>query len=173
MFNHMKQKFPIIIGIVVLLVASYFYLYPKLIQPPKPTEFKDVIITLERTACYGFCPAYKLTIYGDGKIVYDGKYFVKTKGVQNSQIPTDKVKGLVDEFYKIDYFSLQDKYYAPVTDLPTTTTAITIDGKTKKVVNYYGAPEKLSELENIIDEITNSKKWIGKCTSRLDETTCE
>ena len=43
----MKQKFLIIIGIVVLLLVSYFYLYPKLVQPPKPTEYQNVVITLE------------------------------------------------------------------------------------------------------------------------------
>ena len=169
----MKQKLLIIGGIIVLLVIFYLYLYPRSTQPPRSGDFKDVTITLERTGCFGFCPTYKLVIYGDGRVVYDGKYFVKTKGIRNFQISQVKVKELVDEFYNIDYFSLQDKYDAPVTDLPTQTTSITIGGKTKKVVDYYGAPKKLSELENKIDDITNSKSWIGKCTSRLDESACE
>ena len=169
----MKQKILIIVGILALVAVSYFYLYPKLTQPPKPTEFKDVTITLERTGCFGTCPTYILSIYGDGRVVYNGKYFVKTKGIQNFQISQDKVRELVNEFYRIGYFSLQDKYDAPVTDLPTTTTSITIDGKTKKVVNYYGAPKNLGELENKIDEITNTKILIGKCTSRFDANACE
>ncbi len=169
----MKQKLLITIGIIGLLAGSYFYLHPKLTEPPKPTEFKDVIITLERTGCLGTCPSYNLTIYGDGKVVYDGKYFVKTKGMQNFLITQDKVKELVNEFYKIGYFSLQDKYDPPFTDLPKTITSITIDGKTKKVVSYDGGPEKLSELENKINAITNTKILIGKCTSQFDASACE
>ena len=163
----MKKKILITVGVVVLLVASYFsyfYLYPKLIQPPKPTGYKDVIITLERTSCYGICPDYKLTMYGDGRVVYEGKRFVKVTGTQTAQISQDKVEEIVNEFYQTDYFSLRDEYTASITDLPTTVTSISIDGKTKKVVDYYGAPEKLNELENKIDEITNSKSWVGKCT---------
>ena len=158
----MKQRFLIIIGIIALLAAFYFYLYPKLTQPLKQSEYKEVVITLERTLCYGLCPNYKLTIFGDGKVVYEGKNFVKVTGIQTAQISQNKVKELVDEFNQIGYFSLRDEYTEKVTDLPTTITSIIIDGKTKKIVNYYGAPKKLNELENKIDEITNSINWVGK-----------
>ena len=33
----------------------------------------DTVITLERTACFGTCPIYTITIYGDGRVVYDGE----------------------------------------------------------------------------------------------------
>ncbi len=141
---------------------------PKPIGPLKPIEFEEVVLTLERTACEGNCPIYKLTIYGDGKIVYEGKRLVNVTGTQTTKISPDKVKDLVNEFYRIDYFSLKEKYTIrcyrgicqDVTDLPTTITSITIDGKSKKVENYYGAPKQLDELENKIDEITNSNQWV-------------
>ena len=97
----MKQRFLIIIGIIALLAAFYFYLYPKLTQPLKQSEYKEVVITLERTLCYGLCPNYKLTIFGDGKVVYEGKNFVKVTGIQTAQISQNKVKELVDEFNQI------------------------------------------------------------------------
>lgn len=122
--------------------------------------FSDVVITLERTGCYGTCPVYKLSISGDGEVIYEGTGFVNITGTQTSQISQDEIKELVDEFYNVNYFTLKDKYDAPIKDVPTTITSITIEGKTKKVVNYYGAPKKLDELENKIDEITNSKQWI-------------
>jgi len=141
-------------------MASYFYLFPKLVQTSKTTEYKNVVITLERTACYGTCPDYRLTIYGDGRIVYEGKKFVEVTGLQTAQLSQDKIKQLINEFSRIDYFSLKDEYTESVPDLPTTITSITINGKAKKVVNYHGAPKKLDELENKIDEITNSKSWV-------------
>ena len=48
------------------------------------------------------------------------------------------------------------------TDLPTTTTSISLNGKYKKVVNYYGTPKELNELENKIDEVAGLKKFIDK-----------
>jgi hypothetical protein len=32
-------------------------------------------ITLNRSVCYGKCPAYKIEIHGDGTVLYDGEVF--------------------------------------------------------------------------------------------------
>lgn len=163
----MKQKILIIGGVIILLLVSLIYLYPQLTQPPKPTEFKDVVITLETTACFGPCPIYKLTIYGDGRVVYEGEEYVNVAGKQTSQISKDKVKELVDEFYRINYFSLKNNTFTHekcFLDAGSVITSITINGKTKTINDYHGcpSPKKLRELEVKIDEIANSKRWIGR-----------
>lgn len=125
---------------------------------------QDVVITLERTACFGTCPVYSLTIRGDGTVVYEGKDFVKVKGKAETTISQEQVEQLVSEFEKVDYFSLNDSYTErTITDAPTVTTSITIDGKTKTIEHYRGdenAPEALTQLENKIDEIVDSEQWI-------------
>ncbi|UCC18040.1 MAG: hypothetical protein JSU58_05670 [Dehalococcoidales bacterium] len=124
----------------------------------------NVIITLERTACFGFCPVYKITIHGDGTVIYEGKEFVETQGKAETTIDQEKIKQLISEFEEIDYFSLQDEYTErTITDASSAITSITIDGKTKTVEHYHGdfnAPEGLTELEDRIDEIVNSEQWI-------------
>ncbi len=52
---------------------------------------KDVVITLERTQCFGSCPVYKLTVYGDGRVVYEGGGFVKIKGEKKKR-DIDEIK---------------------------------------------------------------------------------
>ena len=68
----------------------------------------DVTITLERTACYGTCPVYKLTITGDGMVVYEGRDFVEVKGEQTSSISPAQVQDLVDAFEQANFLSLHD-----------------------------------------------------------------
>ncbi len=155
--------------LALLLIACCFFLYSLRSRPPKPTEYKPpksldykhAVITLKRTACYGFCPVYTLTIYGDGRIVYEGEACVGVTGRQTAQISPDDVKALVDEFYRIDYFSLKDEYRAPETDLPTTITSITVDGRSKEVLDYVAGPVELKELEDRIDEVAGSEKWVA------------
>ena len=150
----MKQKFWIPwVGLATLLLLSP--------TPARSGDIGDVVITLERTRCFGTCPVYRLTIYGDGKVVYQGEDFVKVKGTQTAHMVREKVEGLVNEFDKVRFFSLQDRYTGSVTDLPTTITSITIHGKTKTVRNYFGAPKELIALEEKIDETTHSKQWVG------------
>ena len=130
------------------------------------------VITLERSVCYGTCPAYKLTIFDDGKVIYVGKEFVKQKGKAEGRITKAELDELVREFERINYFSLDDYYTdgpknCPEywTDHPSAVTSLSWKGKTKKIDHYHGCHglpvlEQLTNLEKKIDEVVNSKRWI-------------
>lgn len=34
------------------------------------SELAATALKLERTGCFGYCPAYRLTIYSDGSVIY-------------------------------------------------------------------------------------------------------
>lgn len=72
------------------------------------------------------------------------------------------VKQLFDEYYRIGYFSLNDRCDPIAKDGAVTKTSIRADGKAKEVVNCHPlqAPEGLYQLEKMIDEITRSKRWV-------------
>ena len=127
---------------------------------------KDIVITIQRSSCFGYCPVYSAEIYANGEVLYVGKENVKEIGERRFQISRETLQQLIKEFERVDYFSLQDRYDADengmsVTDLPTTTTSICLDGKKKRVVNYYGAPKKLFELEDKIDSLAGLHKYRG------------
>ncbi len=123
-------------------------------------EYEDVTITLERTICFGFCPDYVVMIHGDGLVEYEGRNFVAVEGRQTARISEESVRELVNEFYSSGFFSLEDRYEQQVTDLPSQTTSITIDGKTKTVYRYGFEPHRLADLEDKIDEIAQTEKWV-------------
>ncbi|MBD2019873.1 hypothetical protein H6F43_06680 [Leptolyngbya sp. FACHB-36] len=136
-------------------------------QPQRSST--QVALTLERTACFGFCPMYKVTVYGNGKVVYEGRRFVKVTGTRTTTISRAAVRKLVAEFQKINYFKLQDQYTGGHTDAPSAITSLTM-GRKQKTVNHYlpspDAPTQLTELENKIDAVVNSKQWIGTDAER-------
>jgi hypothetical protein len=126
----------------------------------------EILITIERTSCFGSCPVYSAKIYADGTVVYKGTEFVKVKGKKQYNISQERIKTLIEEFQKINYFSLKDKYDADengmsITDQPTTITSISLDGKQKSVVNYYCAPKELEKLEEKIESLANLDEFIG------------
>lgn len=133
---------------------------------------KSDFITLERTVCFGACPSYKVIITRDGTVTYEGRRFVKTAGTVTAQISPDKFQELVGEFEKIKYFSLRDRYSQRadgcttfMTDMPSANTSLSLNGKIKSVAHYFGCrgPEilpGLAALENKIDEVAGSEKWI-------------
>src|SRR5262249_55081142 len=107
---------------------------------------QDLMITLERTVCFGECPDYKLTITADGAVVFEGRRFVKQEGVTiKSAITQDQLKRLMAEFDRVKFFSLEDDYMNNPrvcayyrTDNPSAFTSIRIDGKSKTVRHYHG-----------------------------------
>lgn len=150
---------PVIVG---LAIGIAFLISISLLFDARPSSeaVENAVITIERTVCFGSCPDYALTIYGNGTVNYEGRNFVAVAGKRTASISPGNVRELVNNFYDIHYFSLRDKYVDQVTDLPTTTTSISVDGRFKKIVDYYGAPEELKQLENRIDQIANSDMWV-------------
>jgi len=48
---------------------------------------------------------------------------------------------------KPTFLILKKEYTSNITDLPSTIVTFSINGQEKKIVDYYGAPDKLKELE--------------------------
>jgi len=138
------------------------------LQPQR--EVKQSVVTLERTACFGFCPIYKLTIFSDGKVVYEGKRFVKVTGTKTARISPAKARQLMMEFQRIQYFNLQDRYEGGHTDAPSAITSFQM-GRRFKTVHHYlaspNAPQKLTDLEAKIDAAVNVQQWIGTESERI------
>ena len=47
-----------------------------------------------------------------------------------------------------------------VTDQPTTFVTITVKGRSKRVEDYFGAPESLVEFERQIDNAAGTRRWV-------------
>jgi hypothetical protein len=124
-----------------------------------------VAITLERTACFGTCPVYTVTILEDGTVRYNGGDFVEVTGEQSSEIDPETVASMVEAFENAGYFEWKETYDTQsVTDMAYVTTSVTRDGETHRIAHYlgdYSAPLALTFLENWIDEMTNTQLWTG------------
>ena len=130
----------------------------------------NTVITLQRTQCDGSCPAYSLSISGNGTVTYQGNQFVKVAGAASSQIPVADVQSLVDSMLQADYFNLSVPANCPegITDMPSANTSLTLNGETHKVDHYQGnpcAPAVLKTIEDLIDTVTNSAQWVHCDTS--------
>jgi len=115
---------------------------------------------------------YKLTIASDGDVTFVGQRFTKTTGTAKGKITPNEFRRLAEEFEKINYFSLPDSFFpetpqcpGTITDMPSANTSIRWQGKTKSVAHYRGCGDagvlqKLTALENKIDEVAGTQKWI-------------
>lgn len=123
-----------------------------------PTEVKysatDMVASIERTMCFGVCPAYKMEIYGNGKVVYEGVRHVDNIGKYTGETTTDKIDLLLAKAKEIGYMELNDSYENKlVTDLPSTTTVILLNGVSKRIYTRYDTPEKLKTFQKYFESL--------------------
>ena len=129
-------------------------------------------ITLERTACFGSCPVYTISVSPSGEVQYEGRAHVRKLGAATGKVPRERLDSLLSELDRGGYFTFAERYTSAepacgryVTDSPTIITSVTLRGRTKRITHDYGcggAPGALVVLEHRIDEALNSDQWTGR-----------
>lgn len=146
-----------------------------------PVDPAKVRITLERSACYGTCPDYKVTIYGDGRVSFttgteptgrvlgSHRQFAVSQGVllpgtHEDRIAPEAVAALVEKFRAAGFFRLKSEYQAGVTDNPTYVLSFDTGRKSMTVLDYVGReagmPEAVTDLENAVDALAGTDRWV-------------
>ncbi len=65
---------------------------------PSPVSQADApVVTLERTACYGLCPVYRVSISPSGLVSWVGSTNVAAVGPASAHVAPAAVEGLLDE----------------------------------------------------------------------------
>ena len=129
-------------------------------------------VTLERTPCFGSCPVYTVSIARSGTVRFTGRHHTAQTGEATAEIPPARVDSLIAELERAGYFEMADAYVMDspacgmyATDSPTVITSATLRGKTKTIRHDRGcfaAPPALSRLEQRIDEVAGSRRWVGR-----------
>ena len=171
------MRFIQVVMLSTVLLASGAY------SQPIP---KDLEITLERTMCWGWCPAYTLVISSDGTVKFTpvGTYVYLPDGPAPSfplidHVTPEQLRVLTAEFEKIRFHSLRKRYGRAGsssdgpscpnywTDSPSAFLTLVSNGKRKSVSHYLGCNgakvlEDLVALEEKIDEIARTKRWTSQ-----------
>ncbi|MEM7549611.1 MAG: DUF6438 domain-containing protein [Bacteroidota bacterium] len=118
-----------------------------------------LVVSLTKTQCFGTCPAFDFELYSDCTVKYEGKAHVNQIGSFESKIKRKTYLEIVNQFEDSEFFQFQDRYYKEITDLPTTYIYYNDGGQDKKIMDYYGAPEKLKALEQSVDDLIETISW--------------
>jgi hypothetical protein len=132
---------------------------------PAPSS-SNIEIRLERTACFGSCPVYSVTLYDDGTVIFDGKDHTQV-GKHGAHVAASEVRALADELTRAGFFTLEwneqcgkGKY----TDLPGANVTLRVAGRKRTIQHDHGdrcMPDVLDKLEQRIDEVAGTSRWLG------------
>ena len=146
------NKFITLIGIIFCLISCA-------VNKDSKAATNSIVFIMTKSPGRGIGPQYKITIYENGEVVIVGKKNFDKIGIYKKNIAVDRVGELVKSFLDANYFEFKKEYTSNVRDFPTVYISFTHSGETKKIVDYFNAPEELKRLEKLIEKIAETKNW--------------
>lgn len=125
----------------------------------KSMEGDSVFFSIERTSCFGTCPAYKLTILQDGSATYLGRRFAEREGRFTGHVDAGTMNALKTAVDSLNFYAMEDKYDRPVTDLPSVIIRVHADHRDKQVIGRVGAPEEFKGLTRLAETLLADVEW--------------
>ncbi len=123
-------------------------------------KYQQDWVKLTRSGCFGTCPVYNVTIYGNGIVKYEGVRFTDKIGMFIGHIDPALFEGIVKEVNASNFMEMKDVYKAIVSDLPSATVLLHLGDTEKQVIENGDAPRELKLLQKYLDGIVSSiKEW--------------
>ncbi len=135
-----------------------------------------MFIRLSRGYCYGSCPIYTLSVWGNGRVRFRGEGFVESMGVHTGKVDEACVVELFHRFMEADFFSLPENLYSHMVDGPSTDLVFR-HGNRRHTVGSAGVPPRelsaaewekfgnagvtLEDLADSVDRLIETERWIG------------
>jgi len=148
---------------------------PRRSSAQDPLDAADSIV-LERTLCFGTCPAYRLSVSRTGAVNFASRNPRDESRRAADTIPALQFQWILTRALVTDFLALPDRiaddtHFCPnrATDHPTAIVTVFMPNRVKRVEDYYGcywAPVGLREMEDYIDEITKAVRWIRPASIR-------
>lgn len=125
--------------------------YPKLgisVKDGQP-DLTDILITFERTRCFVGCPAYALSVSGDGTGSFRGNRWVRTFGPVDLKFESHLLGPVLDTLEECDFLALNHKCcWDPSGDSSNATLVLSIAGRAGSFSSQMPCPFDLDTGEH-------------------------
>ena len=159
-------------AILILMLAAVAACTPAPAPAPEAATAGVELITLQRTQCFGTCPAYRVSVARGGVVRFQS-FNPGDSTAATARIDAAGFEALVREAERIGFHSLpglierDPEICGPwATDHPSATVTIHGSAGTKSVSDYHGCHGKserlaaLRRFEDRIDRVAGSARWV-------------
>jgi len=133
---------------------------PEDVAKYEPKVADSIYFMMQRTPCFGQCPVYTIRIYQSGNAYLEGKRFFDYEGWFKTKFSESEMIQIKTWASEAGYWKMDHVYDAPVTDLPSTTTALKTDSQYHWVYNRMNSPDELRAFERNIETLIKDQDWV-------------
>ena len=148
----------------IFLIAST----PASVRCDEPDN--SFLLTLKRTACYGTCPIYEVTLEPNNTVTFVGERFVAETGEHTTSIDAEASRELLSKFDAAGFLDLpagmEKECGTFVTDVPGIVLSFRRENKSRTVEDLSGCRgnmrlEAVRALAREVDKTLKTSQWIG------------
>lgn len=128
----------------------------------------EINVTMERTGCYGSCPVYRVVIWGEGDVMYNGYSYVRTLGPERGKNSREQHEEILRLLERAQFFSVDERAFDSCFDTPRVVVTVTIRGMTQRRKSVdadagcapkNGPQADILKAAAMIDTVVGSKQW--------------
>lgn len=119
----------------------------------------SLLISMQKTGCYGTCPAYLLEIFNEGKMKFKGYGHTRVDSA-SSQLTQEELHELRTLISDKAFQDLEDEYIADVSDIPFTHLTFPEEKGRRKISCRGTMPDAFASVASFLSEKVESKGWI-------------
>ncbi len=120
---------------------------------------ENTFVKISKTHCSGDCPVYDVTLFKDGKLVFNGIENVNIKGLKEFTVSEKKMKKIEEMFHKTSFGTYLDNYVdKSIMDYPST--FITYNDKQIEIKLWKNVPEELAFAYETLEDVLYENKLL-------------
>lgn len=128
-----------------------------------PGSSQNWKISLQRTACFGFCPTYTVTVDSNGNVTFEPESNVNVTDVQTYTVDAVDIRRLSEAIVAADLERKDTAYVDPqITDIAGMNITYSDDNFATSI-RMYGLdstiPKDLTYLATVIDDVANTAQF--------------
>jgi hypothetical protein len=166
------------IGVAALMLLAFASCESTSVPGTPPKVREPAWISLERTrgTAPESGPVYRVTLYEDGSVLFEGAASVKSKGTFSKQIPGAKAAAIFAMMDGINLWQMLTHYDEERSDGGTDSRILRVAsrdvpwdiltarslGRFKRIDGLFYAPHDLRHLKTHIEEAVGLAQWIGE-----------
>lgn len=117
------------------------------------------VVEISKSPCAGYCPVFTMTIYKGGIVSYKGERFTEKNGLYVKKLSAAEMETIVAEFSKSNLWQFKNAYRSEFYDTQTVSITYWEEGDNKSIIGKDNRPQKVLELEKMLDGIANADGW--------------
>ncbi len=148
------------ITIVAALLMIFSCKTNKEIGTDKSFNEDELIMYLAKGICFGRCPTYQLSIYGNGMAQFNGERFTDKLGKYEKQLDKQTFSNLKQAFATSNFETFEREIPSRLPDLPLITLGYKVADTLQLSSGKERRPESHVALEELLNEVAESDGWI-------------